>query len=158
HTMLKAEDLSLYVVAIKSLLRYVQSVAVVVHDDGTLDECCLSTLRKHVPGCRLVLAGEADSLARGKLASNGFLSELRGYDASWRRLIDPELWARGERRIIMDSDILVVQRPDQVIDWIKRGGNPFLLGQQRDVGGSVTVQTLLRDKLVALSESLGWPN
>ena len=158
HTMLKAEDLPLYIVAIKSLLRHVQSVSVVVHDDGTLDERLRSVLQEHVPGCRIIVADAADARANERLATNRFLREFRAIDASWRRLIDTELWARGQRRIIMDADILVLEPPDAVLTWIEHGDKPFLLGQERDVRGSVTVQSVFKDKLPAFAAALGWPN
>ena len=58
--MLSRVDLPLYLVAIKSFLRFYQDVGVVVHSDGTLDAASEAIISRHVPGCRIVPVSLAD--------------------------------------------------------------------------------------------------
>jgi hypothetical protein len=164
HTMLGRRDLPLYLVAIKSLLRFYRSVGVVVHSDGTLDARAEAALRHHVPGCRLITPGPADGRAREALAGRPLLARYRALDASYRRLIDTELHSAAPKRIILDADILVLRRPDEMIDWIEQGETPFLMGQPPGGGpgtpapGRRHVQDLFRDKLDELGKALGFPS
>jgi hypothetical protein len=161
HTMLGGRDLPLYLVAIKSLLRFHGAVAVVIHSDGTLDPAHSATLHRHVPGCRIIPTAEADERARHVLGEDSFLSRLRGFDPCYRRLVDTELLGTTQRRIVMDSDILVLRRPREVIDWIGRGDRPFLIGQppaSPAAGGRPrNVQAIFLENLDRVSEAVGLP-
>ncbi|HXH23617.1 MAG TPA: hypothetical protein VNI78_00120 [Vicinamibacterales bacterium] len=129
HTMLRAIDVPLYLLAVKSLLRYTPPLAVIIYSDGTLEGEAEQVLRRHLPGCRVVSKAEADERARAALGAGSFLHRWRDVDISYRRLMDTELWSAAPKRIIMDSDVLTVQRPDELIDWIAHGTSPVLLGQ-----------------------------
>lgn len=165
HTMLSERDVPLYLVAIKSLLRFCQGVAVVLHSDGTLSQKSIATVRRHVPGCRVIMPAEADDRARQHLGADSLLYRWRSLDASYRRIIDTELWCSSGRRIIMDSDIIILNRPHEVIDWAEHGKRPFLMGQppilEHPAPGSFAsryVGTIFREKIGPLSEALGYPS
>jgi hypothetical protein len=166
HTMLSKRDLPLYVVAIKSFLRFYRAVSVVVHSDGTLDATCESILRRHIPGCRIISYQDADRRAMDRLGTDSALHRCRSYDVSYRRLVDTELWGRTPSRIIMDADILVVNEPVEVISWIEGGPGsvPFLMGQpprtscETGVSSENTprhIQTIFKEKLELLGLQLG---
>jgi hypothetical protein len=164
--MLSAHDLPLYLLAIKSLLRFYPSVAVVVYSDGSLDEPGQSLLLRHVPGCRVVRTEEADRRAREVIGADTYLAQWRARDASWRRLVDTELWSPAAKRIIMDSDILTLRRPHELIDWIERGDSPVLVGQPPaeagppaapPAGAREHIQTVFKRQVGPLSAALGLP-
>src|SRR5262249_49806595 len=67
HTMLSSRDMPLYLVAVKSFLRFYPKVAVLVHSDGSLEEGHIQLLKQHVPGIRVIRPAEADQRAREKL-------------------------------------------------------------------------------------------
>jgi hypothetical protein len=164
HTMLSQADVPLYLVAIKSLLRFYQDVGVVIHSDGTLSEDSEAMLINHLPGCRIVSASSADQHASQVLDKDSTLYKWRLLDASYRRLVDTELQSRAPARIIMDADILFPNRPHEVIEWIERGGSPFLLGQPRTQptstpinGGLRHMQDVFKENLSALDKSVGQP-
>jgi hypothetical protein len=165
HTMLGQRDLPMYLVAVKSLLRFYPAVAVVVHSDGTLTAEGEALLSRHVPGCKLLRAAETDAHARRVLGGDSFLLRCRGFDVNFRRLIDTELWGTTRKRIIMDSDVLVQQPPSEVIDWVERGEGPFLMGETpppfppaaKEVSGDAHVQTVFKARLGQLSSALGFP-
>jgi hypothetical protein len=162
HTMVSKADLSLYLVAIKSFLRFYSGVAVVVHSDGSLRPLDEALLSRHIPGCQVIAADKADEHARQVLSADSFLYRLRGWDASYRRVIDTDLWSTTPKRIIFDSDILVLGPPREVIDWIEQASAPFLMGQPpRQVapaGSPKHIQALFRDQVSAISARLALPN
>src|SRR5262249_48490918 len=118
HTMLSEEDVPLYLIAIKSFLRFFPAVSVFVHSDGTVGPHSMALIRRHVPGCRIVSAPEADDRARRLLGEDSAMYRYRFYDAGCRRIVDSELWGSTKRRIIMDSDVLVLDTPEELIEWI----------------------------------------
>jgi hypothetical protein len=135
HTMLGSADVTMYILAVKSLLSYVRTLSVVVHSDGTLSAADYDRIARHVAGVRFVTHQEADGRAREALARTPLLAEWRRVDAAYRRLIDIELWRTRDRVIILDSDVLTTGRPDEVIGWVQSGSRPFLLGQPPAEGG-----------------------
>src|SRR5262249_55647883 len=153
HTMLGARDLQLYLLAIKSLLRFYRSVGVVIHSDGTLTPRMEAALRHHVPGCRLITPEVADARAREVLGADSFLAGWRRTDVAYRRLIDTELHGAAPKRIILDADILVLRRPEELVRWIEQGEAPFVMGQPPPGGtalppsGRKHVQDLFMEKL-----------
>jgi hypothetical protein len=162
HTMLSARDVAMYLPAIKSFLRFCPSAAVVAHSDGSLDEQAVDLLRHHVPGARVLLATETNERARQALGADSYLFRWRSHDASWRRLIDTELWCISPKRLILDSDVIVLRRPEEVIAWIERGKGALLFGQppaDSAVRSSdpKLVQTTFREKLAQVAKRVGLP-
>ena len=132
HTMLGIRDVQMYLIAIKSLLRWYADVAVVVHSDGSLEPDTRRTLEHHVPGIRVIEAADADRYAAERLPEGSAIAKWRGVDAFYRRLIDTHLWSRTPKRVILDSDVLVVNEPKEFIRWVESGSKAFLLGQPAD--------------------------
>jgi hypothetical protein len=163
--MLSARDVPLYLPAIKSFLRFYSRVAVLVHSDGSLREPHVRLLQAHVPGIRIILPAEADTRARDMLGSNSFLFRWRAHDASYRRVVDTDLWCSTPKRIIMDADVIVLRRPDEIIAWIEQPGGAFLFGQPPDprasqltaTPGRKLVQTVFRERVGDLGQRLGLP-
>ena len=163
HTMLGQSDLLMYLVAIKSFLRFRPQARVMAHSDGSLTGAEEDQLRAHVPGIRVVSAGEADDRAKNTL--NSYLAEWRALDASWRRVIDTELWCETSRRMIIDSDILTIRKPDSVLDWIegKAGSRPLMFGSvDARPGGPIPegtgkrhIQNIFRERLAQVAAGAG---
>jgi hypothetical protein len=163
HTMLSGADVPLYLVAIKSFLRFYRNVGVVVHSDGTLDYALQDLIRRHLPGCRVIDRVEADRRASEAFDPRSTLYRWRAIDASYRRLVDTELHCEAPARIIMDADILLMNRPDEVIEWVERGGKPFLLGQPPSEPAPPTnrvprhMQDVFKATIPALNQVVGAP-
>jgi hypothetical protein len=159
--MLSARDVALYLPAVKSFLRFYPKIAVLLHSDGSLEESHVNLLRHHVPGLRVILPEEADERARQALGVDSFMFRWRGHDASYRRVVDTELWCSTPKRIIMDADVLVLRRADEIIAWIEGPGGAFLFGQppdQEQLGPAATtrkqIQTIFREKVPELAQRL----
>src|SRR5580692_7677824 len=73
HTMLGHAELQMYLVGIKSFLRFQPFAQVAAHSDGTLTSDDEALLRRHAPGIRVIGTAEADDRARKEL--NPFLNE-----------------------------------------------------------------------------------
>ncbi len=160
HTMLSRRDMPMYLPAIKSFLRYCPAVAVFVHSDGSLDEQSARLVQHHVPGIRVLMTNETDERARQVLGADSYLFRQRSHDASWRRLVDTELWCTTPKRLIIDSDVIVLKRPDEVLAWIDSGTGALLFGQPPDqppAAGDRHVQTIFREKLAQVAKRVGLP-
>lgn len=165
HTMLGQADLLMYLVAIKSFLRFRPVARVAAHSDGSLRPEHEALLRKHVPGIRVISTTEANERAKKEL--NPFLAEWRARDASWRRLIDTELWCETHRRMIIDSDILTIRRPDAVLEWIadKDGTRPLMFGATDSLPagpipegtGRRPIQNVFRERLAQFAKEANGP-
>jgi hypothetical protein len=109
----------MYITAIKSLLRFVSELAVVVHDDGSLTLDDIGTIKRHIIGIKVIRRPEADeSLSR--------LLELYPRTAAYRasvinslELTDHALLAGRDKLIITNSDTLFLRRPEEIMRWIK---------------------------------------
>jgi hypothetical protein len=165
HTMLGRADFLMYLLAIKSFLRFRPAARVAAHSDGSLSPGDEATLREHVPGIRVISTTEANERAKAKL--NSFLLEWRAKDASWRRILDTELWCETPRRMIIDSDILTIREPLQVLDWIagSGAGRPMLFGAPEgppsgpipEGKGNRQIQSIFRERLSAIAIATGRP-
>ena len=161
HTMLGSRDLHMYLIAITSLLRWCPAVRVAVHSDGSLGADEIRRLERRVPGVRVIAAAEADRRAEERLAPYPALRSWRHVDMSYRRLLDTELWAATPKRIIMDADVLVVKRPRALVEWLRAGTSPFLLGEapteedDRQARASRHMQAQFRHHLSAIAAVCG---
>lgn len=124
HTAVPHRYLFAYLTAIKSLLRYYADVAVYVHDDGSLREEDKDLILTHVPGATVIDRAWADQAFADKIGDE-FLMKVRKSYTSYLKLFDPTLASSNKRIIIVDTDVLFLNRPEVVIDWAQKGGAPW---------------------------------
>jgi len=120
HTLTAHHHLNMYLTAIKSLLRYHDDVAVVVHDDGSLDAADAARLRDHVNGVRLIDRAAADAELEGHLAGRPCSRQLRQRVVNSLEVFDNILLAKTERMVTLNSDVLFLDEPVELIDWLVR--------------------------------------
>src|SRR5205085_11640205 len=106
-----------------------------------------------------LMPSETDERARQTLGGDSYMFRWRSHDASWRRLVDSELWCTTPKRLIIDSDVIVLRRPDEVIAWIENGKGGLLFGQppDRPPPADKHVQSIFRDKLAQVAQRVGLP-
>lgn len=89
----------------------------VVHEDGSFSPADRANLDKHFPEARIIDRAAADAEVQ---------AGLRDFPACWRhranhnwflKVFDTRHYARGERYIIVDSDIVFFRRPARVLEW-----------------------------------------
>ena len=120
HTLTAHHHASMYLTAIKSLLRHHRDVAVVVHDDGSLDDADKANLRHHVQGIQIIERAAADAQMAVLLADFPHSRRLRERVINSFELFDNILLAKTDRIVNMNSDVLFLGRPTELIDWIER--------------------------------------
>lgn len=124
HTAVPHRYLYAYLTAIKSLLRFHQDLAVYVHDDGTLRAEDKLLIERHLPGVLVIERAWADQTFEERVGDE-FLSKVRKSYTSYLKLFDPTLVSTHHRIIIVDTDVLFLHRPTEIIDWALKGGPPW---------------------------------
>lgn len=127
HTVTGHHHFLMYLTAAKSLLRYAGDLAVVVHDDGTLDAEDVALLKAHLPGVAHVDRKSADEQMSGLLARYPHCRKLRERVVNSLELFDNLLIAPRPRLINMNSDVLFLREPLELIRWIA-GADPSIVG------------------------------
>lgn len=118
HTLTCHEHVFMYITAIKSLLRFVSELAVVVHDDGSLTEQDIGTIERHIVGIKVIRRREADEMVGKILASFPRTAAYRAAVINSLELTDHALLANRDKVIITNSDTLFLRRPNELIEWI----------------------------------------
>jgi hypothetical protein len=118
HTLTCHKHVFMYITAIKSLLRFVSDVAVVVHDDGSLTTKDVTTIEHHIDGIKVIRRCEADEIVGKLLAPYPKTASYRSEVINSLELTDHALLAGKEKLIITNSDTLFLRRPDDIIQWI----------------------------------------
>lgn len=118
HTLTCHKHVFMYITAIKSLLRFFSDLAVVVHDDGSLTPTDVATIERHIEEIRVIRRSEADRIMGNLLSSYPKTASYRSKVINSLELTDHALLASKEKLIIINSDTLFLQRPEEIIDWI----------------------------------------
>jgi len=127
HTVTSRHHLRMYLTAIKSLLRYHDDIAVVLHDDGSLDAADVALVMLHVPGVRLIPRNSADQDMSRILARYPHCRRLRERVVNSLELFDNMLLAPATRVVNLNSDVLFLREPTAVLEWLA-GGDPSIVG------------------------------
>jgi hypothetical protein len=128
HTLTAHHHVNMYTTAIKSLLRHHANLAVVVHDDGSLDQRDKARLRHHVDGIQIIDRDVADARMQVLLADYPCSRRLRERVINSFELFDNILLAKTDRIVNMNSDVLFLDAPAELIAWIDDGGDASIAG------------------------------
>ncbi|MBT8400277.1 MAG: hypothetical protein KJO98_07360, partial [Rhodothermia bacterium] len=88
----------------------------IFHDDGSLSQLEVRTLREQLPGCIVATRREADQRAEDELSDFPRILEYRRNQVMALKLVDVALWSRGSRTCYIDSDVLFFRRPEFFIE------------------------------------------
>lgn len=127
HTVTGHHHLLMSLTAIKSLLRYTKQLAVVVHDDGSLDDEDKALLNTHLPGVTTIDRKSADEQMNERLARYPHCRKLRDRVVNALELFDNLLLTSTSRLINMNSDVLFLREPTALMAWIS-GADPAIIG------------------------------
>jgi hypothetical protein len=109
----------MYITAIKSLLRYYNDIAVVVHDDGSFTEYDKQLVEDHIGGVTVIDKATADAVVAEKMAAFPLCRKFRKKVVNAMELFDNILLARKEKLVSMNSDVLFLKKPHEVIEWLQ---------------------------------------
>lgn len=119
-----------------------------IHDDGTLTEDCVSVFKKHFIGCRVSMKKDADAQMRRHLSKYEYCSKYRFGNYGWSplaiKLFDFIHYSRTMKILTMDSDVLFLRKPKEIIECIKSGRGFFM----NDIWDSYSVPNELIKKLL----------
>lgn len=124
HSAVPNKHVYAYVLALKSLLRFWSDFLAVVHDDGTLTDASVRFIRHHIPGVEIITRERADRLFDDRVKDE-FVKQVRRSYTSYLKLFDPMFLGDGRRIIIVDTDVLFLDKPTEVIAWSDSGGIPW---------------------------------
>ncbi|MDH3461853.1 MAG: hypothetical protein OEM00_12955 [Burkholderiaceae bacterium] len=116
HALVCSRDVNMMLTSAKSLMRYCPPVALVIHDDGSLtcDDCAQFQL--HLPGVRVLARSEADEAMRAVLPQEIF--DKRQKHIFLIKLFDFNHFNCGTHTLMLDSDIVFLRKPDEIVQWM----------------------------------------
>ena len=118
HTLTCHDHVYMYITSVKSLLRFVSDIAVVVHDDGSLTNKDIGVIQHHIRGIKVIRRSEADEILRDRLMPYPRTATYRAEVSNALELTDHAQLADKEKVIITNSDTLFLWRPHELIRWI----------------------------------------
>lgn len=134
HMMLGHRHVGMTLWAVKSFLHQCdRRYTVHLHEDGSLTEHDVATLKSHLPGVTVVRKAEADERAHellrdrpncyGYRFANRVHSDHRNTQYNMHifsvRLFDFNLFSTAEKRMFLDADVLFFKAPGEIMDWIE---------------------------------------
>jgi len=132
HSLLCHKHIHMYLLAIKSFLRFYNNVAVVVHDDGTLREKDIITLKEHIENLKVIKKKEADRAINKILKNKPNCRYFREIYPIAKQVFDYKILASKNKVISFDSDIIFFRRPEEIIKWLDKKNRYILYNQQKE--------------------------
>ncbi len=117
HSLTGHRHLPAYLLAIKSLLRFYNQIAVVVHDDGSLTPKDCRLLKRQIIGIKIISRQKADSDIVAVLENYPKSRDYRRHHLIACQLFDYFFFSNADKIISLDSDTLFFQKPREIIDW-----------------------------------------
>jgi len=129
YTLLDKRNYCAYLVAAKSFLQYYNKLRVVVQSDGSLDNASKKHLKEHIAGIEIYERDETWDFIK-KNADSEVLDSLPDLSRCHLllpfKLLNVIYRFKGQKVILMDSDLVFLREPAFVIDWINDGrGHSF---------------------------------
>lgn len=120
HALTSRADVLNLIWALKSFYAVVdRRYALCIHEDGSLDEQTCSTLRQHFPDARLIRRAEADPVLDDLLQGHPRGRALRRESTICMKLFDFFHYARSDRLLYVDSDVLFYDPPEALIAHVE---------------------------------------
>lgn len=120
HVLTGKDDWQLAAWMLASFFHFTESSwTVVVHDDGTLPKEGRTTLESLFETSAFISRADADAAMNRALRAYPFCQEYRGRHPLGLKIFDMAHFEKGERFIVLDSDLLFFARPAEIIDWVQ---------------------------------------
>ena len=115
HALVCHRDVNMMLTCAKSLIRYLPEASLVLHDDGSTTDEDRHLFEHHLPGVWFITRAESD--AAMKLALPAEVFEKRQSYFFLLKLFDVNYFNRGQRTVLIDSDLLFISKPQEIVDW-----------------------------------------
>ncbi len=122
HHLTCAKDFLNSIWAIKSFHYFSElKFRTVIHDDGTLSKNQKRIFGQHFTGGEIIEKKYADLQMKEKLRNFNYLSKNREDKKFYcaLKLLDPVFFSRSDHIILLDSDILFFNKPEEILNHIK---------------------------------------
>ncbi len=135
HSLVSHKHLYMYILAIKSFLRFYDNVLIIAHDDGTLNRADIKSLKKHIGNIKLVSIIEANKAVKDILKTFPLCSHFRRMKPSQKQIFDFLMLSKENKLITLDSDTLFLDIPHEIIKWIESEEQKILYIYEEDPNG-----------------------
>ena len=123
HVLTGTKDWQLAAWMLASFFHFTEMAwPIVIHDDGTLPEDARATLESLFQGARLIRRSEADAEMNRVLRAFPFCHDYRNAHPLALKIFDMPHFARGDRFLVIDSDVLFFNHPREIVDWANGPG------------------------------------
>jgi hypothetical protein len=150
HCLTCHDDLLMAICSAKSLnLAIEKPLPWIFHDDGSLTGADKELLRLHFPGCRVIDRAEADDRFRDGTEEYFPLLD-RGRRKSpplLLKLADVHVFARRDRILYVDSDILFFKRPDNLMEVLENAPGNY---STKDIATAYTAKPEILEELTGV--------
>jgi len=116
HSLICHRDVNMMLTSAKSFLRFVPDASLVLHDDGSITGTDVALFERHLPGARVVSRAEADAAMRQALPPDVFAQRAKYFFLL--KLFDFNHFHAGGKTILLDSDIVFLSKPLEIIHWM----------------------------------------
>ena len=127
HSLTSTKHILYYLWGIKSLIKLSGlRPTVVIHDDGTLTSGNIDLLVSHLPGAKIIRANQADVHVLQRLRGYPSCIKYRQNEPFAKKVFDVFFYSKSQKVLILDSDILFINRTSEIINWVNSGDKQIL--------------------------------
>lgn len=141
HVLTGAEDWRLTAWMLASWFHYSEHAwPLVIHDDGTLPKEARETLGRLFTSVRFISRAEADAAMEPVLKAFPFCYEYRGMHPLALKIFDIPHFAKSDRFMVFDSDLLFFSFPREILDWVTAKNDECWFNEDTSEGSLITSQ------------------
>ena len=113
--------------------------ALCIHEDGTLGDAELASLRQHFPDARVIRRAQADAAMEARLAGHPRCLAFRRGNLLAPKVFDFMAFLEAERMALFDSDLLFFRAPEAYLAMLE-GGEGRLNGFNEDIASAYAIE------------------
>jgi hypothetical protein len=132
HSLVRHRDVDMYLIAVKSLLRFYSNLALVIHNDGTLTPADKRLMRDHIVGAVIIDREEADSKVNQELKGRPECRDFRNRWIDSLQLFDYSILSSKRKLISLDSDVIFIREPTELVEWITTENSDVIYNQEAE--------------------------
>ncbi|MFI7643879.1 hypothetical protein [Nonomuraea sp. NPDC049400] len=122
HTLVSEEHVGRCTVMLRSLSTHC-TVQPVLHDDGSLSARSVERLREEWPNALIISRPEANHRAAEQLVGHPKVLWWRNHNIRATQLIDYFLFAEQSRVLAVDTDVVFLRKPTEILSWVSTPEN-----------------------------------
>ncbi len=131
HSLLCSAHVEMMICSQRSLYMFsdLGNVPLLLHDDGSLTPADIELINSKLPNARVISRPEADERALELLPNHPEIHKYRKNQIMALKLVDVGLWAKGNRTLYIDSDILFFSPPHELLNASKQDARKNLFNK-----------------------------